>query len=226
MWRCPEPGQRIPDVRSISPPQHRTDVGAVRHDGGDDGGSGAWPARRQPCRLTACPAEREAANISLTRPWSTPGGWPARSAYRAAKRRAQRPHRRQGVRVRLGARPDQAMLGQPARQLRGSAERVTPGSRESKLNRFAQFRGRVGVADQLARFGRFGDGRPHRERSGPRREGVLLMRCSGVDPSLPSRAAPRSRDDRRLARAAPGLLPIEPSAPTSLTPDARNAWPG
>jgi hypothetical protein len=29
MWRCPEPGQRIPDVRSISPPQQRTDVGRL-----------------------------------------------------------------------------------------------------------------------------------------------------------------------------------------------------
>jgi len=30
MWRCLEPGQRIPGVRSISPPQHRTDVGWLR----------------------------------------------------------------------------------------------------------------------------------------------------------------------------------------------------
>src|ERR1700730_16759140 len=29
MRRCPEPGQRIPDVRGISPPQHRTDVGRL-----------------------------------------------------------------------------------------------------------------------------------------------------------------------------------------------------
>src|SRR6185437_16620602 len=29
MWRCPEPGQRIPDVRSISPPRQRTDVGRL-----------------------------------------------------------------------------------------------------------------------------------------------------------------------------------------------------
>src|SRR6185312_6163205 len=27
--RCPEPGQRIPDVRSISPPRQRTDVGRL-----------------------------------------------------------------------------------------------------------------------------------------------------------------------------------------------------
>src|SRR6266699_1625418 len=27
--RCPEPGQRIPDVRGISPPQHRTDAGRL-----------------------------------------------------------------------------------------------------------------------------------------------------------------------------------------------------
>ncbi len=29
MWRCPEPGQRIPDVRGISPPQYRTDDGRL-----------------------------------------------------------------------------------------------------------------------------------------------------------------------------------------------------
>src|SRR6266516_2042364 len=27
--RCPEPGQRIPDVRGISPPQYRTDAGRL-----------------------------------------------------------------------------------------------------------------------------------------------------------------------------------------------------
>src|SRR5271154_7549139 len=29
MWGCPEPGRRIPAVRSISPPQHRTGVGRL-----------------------------------------------------------------------------------------------------------------------------------------------------------------------------------------------------
>jgi len=30
MWRCPEPAQRIPDVRSISPPQHRAHAATGR----------------------------------------------------------------------------------------------------------------------------------------------------------------------------------------------------
>src|SRR5258706_7547236 len=71
MWRCPEPGQRIPDVRSISPPQHRTDVGRlvtgtpVRPARPADQGTGQGSVR---VRVTSAARDRRSQDTKPSRP--------------------------------------------------------------------------------------------------------------------------------------------------------------